>query len=429
MHIRSLAVLLLCSFAVGQATPPSTAKPGSKSATAASATRSSGVEKSGIVAPDAAVITIEGICDTATAKAGAASTQAKSGCRTVITRAQFEELAGALQPNMNPAMKRRLADLYPKMLVMAHEARKRGLENDAKYKEVLQFAKLQILSQELSKSLKEESEKISDAEIQKYYKDNASAFEQADMKRLFIPKDKQSESGENEGGDADQAGAQANSPNSQKPDQQNAAAQAKPGDLKKVDEEAKKKADEDALKKEAETLHTRAAAGEDFDKLQKEAFDAADIKGNPPSTSVGKLTPNEIPVSQRAVLDLKAGQVSDIITEANGYYIYKVVSKDTKPLEQARDQIRATLAQQKMQDTVQKIQDSAKTNLNEEYFATAAPPGMPGMPGAGAAPAGGHGGMQMPGQSGATTAPASSPGKAAETGQTTPSSNAPPPKN
>ena len=55
-------------------------------------------------------------------KAGGAA-KPKGACKTVVTRAQFEEIANALQSNMNAATKKRLADIYPKMLVMAHEAR------------------------------------------------------------------------------------------------------------------------------------------------------------------------------------------------------------------------------------------------------------------------------------------------------------------
>ena len=412
MHLRSLAILLLCSLAVGQAVPSSSSKPAEKPATApAAADKSDKTTAEGkSVAPSAAVITIDGVCDTpaATAKTVPAA-KSKAACKTVITRAQFEDLASALQPNMNPAMKRRLADVYPKMLVMAYEARKRGLENDPKYKQVLQFARLQILSQELSKSLKEESDKVPEADIAKYYKDNATAFQQADLKRLFVPKDKQGETGENAAEDADEA--QPEQKSAQKPDQK--APEQKATEQKSADAEAQKKADEEALKKEADTIHTRAAAGEDFDKLQKEAFETASIKGTPPSTSVGKLTSSEVPVNHRAIFDLKPGDVSDVITEPNGYYIYKVVSKGTKPLDQARDQIRATLAQQKMQDTVQKIQDEAKTTLNEAYFAApAAMPGMPGMPGM--AGAGIH-----PAGSGGATPPASS-AKPGESGQTPP---------
>jgi parvulin-like peptidyl-prolyl isomerase len=422
MHFRSLAILLLCSLAVGQAAPSPSSKPAEKPATAPGNADKSAktAAESSSVAPSEAVITVDGICDTppATAKTAPAA-KPKAACKTVITRAQFEDLASALQPNMNPAMKKRLADVYPKMLVMAYEARKRGLENDPKYKQVLQFARLQILSQELSKSLKEESDKVPEADIEKYYKDNATAFQQADLKRLFVPKDKQSEAGENAAEDPEEA--QPEQKSAQKIDQkapdQKTAEQQKTADQKKTDAEAQKKAEEEALKKEADTIHTRAAAGEDFDKLQKEAFETASIKGTPPSTSVGKLTSNEVPVNHRAVFDLKPGDVSDVITEPNGYYIYKVVSKGTKPLDQARDQIRATLAQQKMQDTVQKIQDEAKTTLNEAYFAApAAMPGMPGMSGSGTPPAGSSGGMRMP----AGAASPASTAKPADSGQTPP---------
>jgi bifunctional DNA-binding transcriptional regulator/antitoxin component of YhaV-PrlF toxin-antitoxin module len=421
MHFRSLAILLLCSLAVGQAAPSPSSKPAEKLTTApAEADKSAKTAaESSSVAPSAAVITVDGICDTPPAAAKAApAAKSKTACKTVITRAQFEDLASALQPNMNPAMKRRLADVYPKMLVMAYEARKRGLENDPKYKQVLQFARLQILSQELSKSLKEDSDKVPEADIEKYYKDNATAFQQADLKRLFVPKDKQSETGENAAEDADEAQPDQKSPqkSGQKaPDQK--PAEQESADQKKADPEAQKKADEEAMKKEAETIHTRAAAGEDFDKLQKEAFETASIKGTPPSTSVGKLTSNEVPVNHRAVFDLKPGDISDVIAEPNGYYIYKVVSKGTKPLDQARDQIRATLAQQKMQDTVQKIQDEAKTTLNEAYFTVpAAVPGMPGMSGAGTPPAGSGGVMRMP----AGAASPASTAKPADSGQTPP---------
>ena len=418
MQLRSLAVLLLfCSFAVGQAAPNPSTKPAEKPASASEADKIvKTADDSSSVAPSAAVITIDGVCDTAARSKTTSGAKSKAACKTVITRAQFEDLASALQPNMNPAMKKRLADVYPKMLVMAHEARKRGLENDPKYKQVVRFAQLQILSQELSKALKEESDKVPEVEIEKYYKDNSSAFQQAELKRLFVPKDKQSESAD-AAEDADESQPEQKPATQAKsepkpPELQKTAEPQKTAEQQKADAEARKKADEEAMKKEADTLHRRAAAGEDFDKLQKEAFDAASIKGTPPSTSIGKLTANEVPINHRAVLDLKPGDVSAIITEANGYYVYKVVGKGTKPLDQARDQIRTTLAQQKMQDSVQKIQDQAKTSLNEAYFA--ASPNMPGMPGAPGASS--SGGMRMPSSA---TPPASS-AKPAESGQTAP---------
>jgi len=353
MRWRCLPVLLVASLALGQAVPassPKTSRKAPAASTAAKTEKAAAPDSSG-TAPDTAVITITGMCDAPATKTAAA--KAKGECKTVVTRAQFEDIASALQPNMNATTKKRLADIYPKMLVMAHEARKRGLENDTKFKQVLEFARMQILAQQLSQSVKDDADKVPEAEIQKYYKDNASAFEEADLQRLYIPKDKQREpAADNQEDPAKQAETQ--------------------------------KTDAAAMKKEADSLETRAAGGEDFDKLQKEAFDMAGVKGAPPASKIGKLTRNELPVNHRAVLDLNRGQVSQVLAEPNGYYIYKVVSKDNKPLEQAHDQIRVTLAQQRMQDAMEGIQQSAKTTLNEAYFGPAVAPAA--GPGAGAPP-------------------------------------------
>lgn len=351
MQFRCLPVLLLApSLALGQAAPaptPKKAPPKSPTASAAAKPAQPAAKDSSGVAPDTPVITITGVCDGPAARPKAAPAP-KADCKTVVTRAQFEEIANALQPNMNAAMKKRLADIYPKMLVLAQEARKRGLENDPRFKQILQFARMQILAQQLSQSVKDDADKVPEAEIAKYYKDNAAAFEQADLQRLYIPKDKQREP----------------------------AADTKEDPSKQADTQ---KADEQAMKKEADSLATRASGGEDFEKLQKEAFDVAGVKGAPPSTKIGKLTRNELPANHRPVLDLNAGQVSQVFAEPNGYYIYKLILKETKPLDQAHDQIRSTLAQQRMQDAMDSIQQSSKTELNEAYFGPpAAPAAVPG---------------------------------------------------
>jgi len=274
----------------------------------------------------------------------------KESCQTVITRAQFEALADALQPNMNLQTKRRLADVYPRLLAMAQEARNRGLDSNLKYKELVRFSRMQILSQELSRSMKEDADKVPDADIENYYKHNPEAFEQADLLRLFVPKEKQ------------HAPVKADA----------AAKEATAEDASKQSEA--QKADEEAMGKVANDIQKRAAAGENFENLQKEAYAAAGIAGAPAPTSIGKLRRSQIPVDQRPILDLKAGEVSGLFSEANGYYVYKLVSKDTKPLEQARDEIRTTLSQQRLQDAMAKYQRENKATLNEAYFGPAGSP-------------------------------------------------------
>lgn len=361
-------VLMFASIVVAQEAP--TAPPAAPSAPAtrpASPSEASASKPASSSVPaDAPVITIPGVCESAAthtaAGARASASKPKADCQTVITRQQFEDMANALQPNMNPQTKRRLAEVYPRMLIMAQEAHKRGLDSDPKFKEMLKFARLQILSQELGRSMKEQADKVPAPDIEKYYKDNPEAFEQANLLRLFVPKEKQPS-----------------------PDKADAGAKEAQGeDAAKAAESSK--ADEQAMQQLAQDIQKRAAAGEDFDKLQKEAYEKSGIAGTPPPTAIGKLGRNEIPVSQRSVLDLKAGEVSQLFTEPNGYYVYKLQSKETKSLDQARDEIRATLAQQRMQDSLAKFQQENQAKLNDTYFGAAgAPPAPPrmGPPGAG----------------------------------------------
>lgn len=305
---------------------------------------------------DAPVITIKGLCN----DNGATAAASTSGCQTVITRAEFEKLADALQPNMPPTVRQRLAGAYPRMLLMAHEAQKRGLEKDPHFQEMMQFARLQVLNQELNKNLQEEAAKVPDKDIADYYKENTAAYERATLLRIFIPKRKQLE-----------------------PPKEG----AKPADTKAQDQAA-----EDVMTKEAEALRARAAAGEDFEKLQKEAFEAAAIKGGAPSVNLEKMRRTNLPSSQAAAYELKTGEVSQVISDPGGHYIFKMVSKEVLPLEQVKDEIRTTLQNQRYKDALQGIQQSTTTELNEAYFGSAAsanpspaPVAAPGRPKGGAA--------------------------------------------
>jgi hypothetical protein len=99
MQLRSAALLLLLSpVAMGQAASPSSPKTPQKRALPAAQAAKPATGENTSVAPDAPVITITETCENA-------GTQPKSGseCKTVVTRAQFERLANALQPNMPDA--------------------------------------------------------------------------------------------------------------------------------------------------------------------------------------------------------------------------------------------------------------------------------------------------------------------------------------
>jgi hypothetical protein len=193
-----------------------------------------------VVPADAPVLTIKGLC------ASAETDRPKSPCQTVITRAQFEMLADAL--HTDPQTRRHFAKAYPQFLVMAHQAEQRGLDKQPRFQAKLNFARLQILSQELMVQIQEEAAKVPQGEIEDYYQKNTSEFESVSVERIVIPNRANQQSAEQE------------------------------------------KASEDVMTKEAELLRTRAAAGEDFSKLQKQAYDAAGVSGNnPPNPNLGKM--------------------------------------------------------------------------------------------------------------------------------------------
>jgi parvulin-like peptidyl-prolyl isomerase len=291
------------------------------------------------VGPATAVITIPGLCDKPPVDKSKAAT-----CKTVVTRAEFEQLVAAVAPTIAPPARKQLATQYGMALVMVHKAHEMGLDQGPKYQELMRVARIGVLTKELSQSLQEQAGKTSDKEIETYYHNNEASFQEVDLQRIFIPRSKQTAEGKD------------------KPADDAAAKEA----AKKEEQES-----EDAMKKVAETLRGRAAAGEDFAKLQDESIAASGFKGKPP-TRLGKVRRTSLPPDQGEVFNLKVGETSQLITTSTGYLVYKVGDKDTLPLDHVREEILTTLQSQRMQDSMQAIQQSATPELNPKYFADAA---------------------------------------------------------
>jgi hypothetical protein len=380
LFLLLLATVACVKVSAGQAATSTPAKP---AAQAQQATPRTEVENEGeerahaaapatasLVAPNEAVITIKGFCESSQSVAA----NSKPDCKTVITRAEFEKLADTLQPNMPPQVRKQLAGQYPQILYMSQEARKRGLEKDPHFLELLNFTKMQLLKLELERSLADEAGKVSDTEIAEFYDKNATSFQEASLQRIFIPKARQS--------DAPKEGAS--------PAEMEAARQRSTSFMSKL----------------ADDLRSRAAAGEDFDKLQKEAYEAAGVKGSPPPTSIPKvrrtgLPPSQaagvigsppptslpivrrtgLPPSQAAVLEFKEGEVSQVMNDPQGFFIYRLVSKSTPPLADVKEEIHATLRGQRLDAIQSKMQDAVTADLNKDYFGADAPAGAPAQRG------------------------------------------------
>src|SRR6266853_671033 len=348
MRFQYLVCLLLAGLAYGQAAP---------SATPPAATPSASTDKAPEikVGPDDAVITLKGFC--------ADATQQGDACKTVISRAQFEKLAESLQPGMSPAIRRQLATAYSRILRMSTVAEKRGLDKQPKFEEKMNFARMQVLSGELSSALQEDAGKVTDGDIDDYYKKNEASYEQATFARIFVPRAKQIVNPVVKPKAGAKAGAKATPTSS----------------ANKPPTEAQKKASEEAMTKLAAGLRARAAKGEDPDTLQKEAYVAAGLPGNAPSTKMEKVRRTTLPANHQAVMDLKPGDVSEVISDPNsGHYIYKLVSKETLSVDTVKPEIRSTISSQRYRDSMQNFQGNV--DLNDAYFGPTRNPAMPPLP-------------------------------------------------
>jgi hypothetical protein len=294
------------------------------------------------IAPDAAIMTIKGLCPKATEKAGKIS---GDGCQTVITRDEFEKVARAIQPSLSPVVKKQLLALYPRLLIMSREAEARGLDKEDYFQQMFEFARMQILTQQLTRRIQDDAGKIPENEITDYYDKNPETFKQYTLQRIFVPKAKQ-----------------------------------EPPPPQKLGEEAEKEREKNAeleMTKLAETLRARAAAGESFAALQKEAYQFGGLKSNPPNASMGKMRRTGLPPGHEAAFALKPGEVSQLVNDAGGHYIYKLDSSDMETLADARGEIHSLLQSQRLHAMMDKIQGPFTTETNDDYFGTTTVPGQP----------------------------------------------------
>lgn len=333
------------------------------------------------VSESAAVITVKGVCPApakpaaakgATVKPASATTKtAAADCKTVITKAEFEKLANAVSPNVTPQLKKQLAGVLPRFIAMSDAAKKQGLDKTPQFAETVKFAKMQILTQELQRKIQADAAKVPETEIAAYYKEHADSYEQFSLDRLFVPRNKQVQ------------------PEAKDKDKEDEDKDEKLTDEQKKEKEKEKEAEEKAkteqgeadMTKLAETLRERAVAGEDFAKLQKEAFEAAGMKIESPTVTLPKVRRTGLPPAHAAVFDLKVGEVSQVISDSGGHYIYKVDTKDQLTLDQARQEIQTALQNKHTKDMMDKVNGSFQVETNEAYFGPMTPAMPPGRGG------------------------------------------------
>jgi hypothetical protein len=310
-----LAMSSLSSVATGQARPA-----------AAPLAAGAGAADTATVGPDTAVITVDGFCGTDP------NAQQKAPCRTVLTRSEFDKLADASGAS-GMAARASFAAFYVQFSLFAREAQKRGMDKDPLFQRKLELARIQLLGQVLLQDLQAKSRQFAPGELEKFFRENPALFEQGALLRVFIPNTKFE-----------------NLPN---------------GIQRPIPETAPE------MKLVAEAIYSRARAGADFETLQKEALDTANLKEEV-SAKLEKMSRGQLRQTHQVVFDLKPGEVSALFDERDeGYYFYKIVSKDIPPFESVKSDVEIALEKRRMDTWKKDITEPAKVSLNEQYFGAA----------------------------------------------------------
>jgi hypothetical protein len=290
------------------------------------------------VAPNAAVVTIHGVCpkDAASAKTGSAkegSPKDGSGkadsCQTVITKEQFYAMLSGMNVTSQvstPAAMRNFAESYSQLLALAAAAENAGAEHDPRFQELMRIARIRALADTYRHSLEEKYSNPSQQEIEAYYNENISKYDSFKIERIIIP---------------------SINPN------RTPAGRA----------EYEKK-----FQKLANDIRERAARGEETQKLQDEVYKVLSLP-SPPKTDLGMKRRGVLSAGiEKDLLALKPGEVTRLEAEMSGLNIYKLRSRDTIPVEFVKAEIVRDLHQKNMEVAIKTVTGSIHPEFNEQFF-------------------------------------------------------------
>ena len=134
--------------------------------------------------PGDPVMTIQGLCP----GSDAVSVQ-PAACAVSVSRQQFETLMGILVPNTpnTRGMKEKFAKAYVELLALESGAKELGIDMSPEYLATMRWLRAKTLADLFRHRLEQESA-ATEKEIEAYYRENASDFEEARLHRLVLPK-------------------------------------------------------------------------------------------------------------------------------------------------------------------------------------------------------------------------------------------------
>lgn len=219
--------------------------------------------------------------------------------------------------------RRALADQLVKLKALEQEARKLGAENDAEVRSQLDLDRANIMA---GYALRKLVGTPTDAELKQEYAKNKENFSATSLSHILIAY---------KGGAVPARAGEAPPP---------AAAMEKARRVVAT------------LRKGANFAATAMVESDDAESAER-------------GGDLGPIAPDQLPQELgRAVVRLKPGEISDPVQSRFGIHILRVSERQTQPLERVKDALQQKIQQEKMNATLERLQKSAKVELDPGFF-------------------------------------------------------------
>jgi peptidyl-prolyl cis-trans isomerase C len=249
---------------------------------------------------------------------------------TKVTKSEWEGFVQALPPQIQAEAqgpnKKKVAEQYAELRMMAEEARKRKIDQTPAAKVQIGLQMDQMLAQMLFRDL-QATAKVDATAVQKYYDEHKSEYEEVKARHILVRfKDSR--------------------------------VPLREGQKELSDAEAMAKAQE--LKKKLDT-------GADFAELAKAESD--DTGTGAQGGDLGQFGRGQmVPEFDTAVFAQPVGKVGDPVRSAFGYHLIKVEERKSKTIDEMKDQIEKQLRPELAKQEVEAIKKVNAIGVDEAYF-------------------------------------------------------------
>lgn len=256
---------------------------------------------------------------------------------TFLTAGQFRGYLAVLDPSKQPIAARKPETLIEEIAFMrklAAMAEQEKLDQRSPAREQLAFNRLLLLTQIKVEDATNQTQ-VDANEILNYYNSHKDKYKQVKVNAIYVAF-----------GDSSAGG------------------------------KSKPTLTEEQAKAKAARLLAQLRGGADFAKLAKENSDDETSKDK--DGYFATLNPGDnIPDAFRVVFQLKQGDITEPVRQANGFYLLKAEVVSVRPLSQVRDQIYSDLKQEHFRAWLDKVRTDTKVQYPSPDFQPQTKPAAP----------------------------------------------------